>query len=62
MDYDHVVVMSDGRAEEIGSPSDLLLAQGLFSELVDATGPESSSSLRKLVTRQASTNADSAAR
>ena len=48
-DYDKVIVMSDGRAEEFGSPFELLALRpedreitklGLFSEMVRNTGSE----------------------
>ena len=51
MDNDFVLVMDNGRAAEFGSPHDLLAnPSGLFSELVDATGPESSKALRLIAT------------
>jgi len=37
-----------GNAAEIGSPKELLDQQGVFAELVDATGPEGSKALRAL--------------
>jgi ABC-type multidrug transport system fused ATPase/permease subunit len=49
MDYDLVLVMDAGRAVEFGSPAELLEIQnGVFSELVDATGGESSQALREM--------------
>lgn len=49
MDYDVILVIDAGRAVEFGSPSDLLDIQGgVFSDLVDATGAESSRALRAL--------------
>lgn len=49
MDNDLVLVMDAGKAVEFGSPSDLLADRsGVFSELVDATGAESSQALREL--------------
>jgi len=49
MDYDVILVMDAGRAVEFGTPSDLLDMQGgVFSDLVDATGAESSRALRAL--------------
>ena len=49
MDYDHVLVMDAGHAVEFGSPAELLgISGGVFSELVDATGSESSKSLRAM--------------
>jgi len=41
--------MDAGRAVEIGSPNKLLDQNGVFSELVDATGPEGSKALRAMV-------------
>lgn len=49
MDYDAVLVMDEGRAAEFGSPAELLQNEGIFAELVDATGPEGSKALRALV-------------
>ena len=50
MDNDLVLVMENGRAAEIGAPSDLLSdKEGLFSALVDATGQQSSIALRNMV-------------
>merc|ERR1712154_398852 len=40
MDYDLILVMAEGKAAEIGSPLDLLSRNGLFADLVDATGAE----------------------
>jgi ABC-type multidrug transport system fused ATPase/permease subunit len=48
MDYDLILVMDAGKAAEFGSPRDLLAHGGLFSQLVDATGTESSIALRKI--------------
>lgn len=49
MDNDLVLVMHNGRAAEFGHPYDLVDKHGgLFSELVDATGVESSCALRAL--------------
>uniref|UniRef100_A0A7S2UQH5 ABC transporter domain-containing protein n=1 Tax=Attheya septentrionalis TaxID=420275 RepID=A0A7S2UQH5_9STRA len=49
MDYDFVLVMDAGRAVEFGSPASLLdIKEGVFSELVDATGEESAASLRAM--------------
>eukprot|EP00980_Cylindrotheca_fusiformis_P019578 scaffold6784_cov108-Cylindrotheca_fusiformis.AAC.20 len=49
MDYDYVLVMDAGRAVEFGSPAELLdISDGVFSELVGATGKESSSYLRQM--------------
>ncbi len=50
MDYDVILVMDNGKAKEFGSPRDLLnLENGLFTELVDSTGKDSSQVLRSLV-------------
>ena len=50
MDYDVILVMDNGKAKEFGSPRDLLKVEnGLFSELVDSTGKDSSQVLRSLV-------------
>ena len=38
MDYDKIIVMSDGKLAEFGSPVQLTEKNGLFRELVDATG------------------------
>ena len=55
MDYDYVLVMDAGRAAEFGSPAELLSNDGggIFAELVDATGPESSKALRALAIESA---------
>ena len=51
MDYDYVLVMDKGRASEFDSPLNLLSKNddnGIFSQLVDATGAESSKALRQM--------------
>jgi ABC-type multidrug transport system fused ATPase/permease subunit len=48
MDYDLILVMDAGKAAEFGPPKALLAYGGLFSQLVDATGSESSMALRKI--------------
>ena len=49
MDYDQVLVMSDGKAIEFGPPEKLLEnADGVFSELVRNTGKESAVALKKM--------------
>jgi ABC-type multidrug transport system fused ATPase/permease subunit len=54
MDYDMVLVMDAGRAVEFGPPVDLLkISEGVLSELVDATGSESSKALREMATQAA---------
>lgn len=54
MDYDYVLVMDAGQAVEFGSPAELLgISHGVFSELVDATGAESSSFLREMASKGA---------
>lgn len=49
MDYELILVMDAGHAVEFGSPRELLEQNGIFSELVDATGPEGSKALRTMV-------------
>jgi len=48
IDFDMVIVMDSGKAVEIGSPQELLQRNGVFAELVDATGPEGSKALRAM--------------
>ena len=49
MDYDCVLVMDAGRAAEFDAPAKLLENdEGIFSQLVDATGAESSKALRQM--------------
>jgi len=49
MDYDTILVMEAGRAVEFGPPAELLSNDnGVFSCLVDSTGPESSKALRAM--------------
>lgn len=48
MDYDVLLVMDAGKAAEIGTPTELLSRDSLFSQLVDATGSESSLALRQM--------------
>merc|ERR1712157_692071 len=49
VDYDCVLVMDAGRAAEFDAPAKLLEnTEGIFSQLVDATGAESSKALRQL--------------
>ena len=38
MDYDKVLVMDNGKAAEFGSPSQLIDADGIFKDLINATG------------------------
>lgn len=38
MDYDKILVMDSGKAAEFGTPSDLIDNNGVFAELVNATG------------------------
>jgi ABC-type multidrug transport system fused ATPase/permease subunit len=51
MDYDLILVMDQGRAVEMGSPAELLTANGVFSQLVDATGDDGSRALRAMVSK-----------
>lgn len=49
MDYDSVLVMDRGRAVEFGPPSQLLKnEEGVFSQMVNATGPESAAALKAI--------------
>ena len=49
MDYDCVLVMDAGKAAEFDAPAKLLeTTNGIFSQLVNATGSESSKALRQL--------------
>jgi ABC-type transport system involved in Fe-S cluster assembly fused permease/ATPase subunit len=51
MDFDYILVMDKGKTAEMGPPSELLKNDnGLFSQLVDATGAEGSKALRAMVT------------
>lgn len=38
MDYDKVLVMAEGKAAEFGSPHELIEDNGIFTDLVHATG------------------------
>jgi ABC-type multidrug transport system fused ATPase/permease subunit len=49
MDYDLILVMDSGRAQEFGSPAELLEGKRLFPELVNATGPESAKAILDMV-------------
>ena len=48
MDYDTIIVMDNGKAVEQGTPSELLMKNGIFAELTEATGVESAKALRAL--------------
>ena len=48
MDYDLILVMDAGKAAEIGPPIELLSREGVFADLVNATGSESADALRKV--------------
>ena len=39
-DYDKIVVLSSGEIVEIGSPSELLMKEGVFREMVQKTGSQ----------------------
>jgi ABC-type multidrug transport system ATPase subunit len=55
MDFDFILVMDQGTAAEFGSPSQLLEKHdSLFTKLVDATGPEGSKALRRIVKKDIS--------
>lgn len=50
MECDLIMVMDDGRVAEMGPPSELLRkADGHFTALVDACGPEAAAHLRGMV-------------
>ena len=49
MDFDQIIVMDSGLAVEQGSPRQLVEKNGVFAELVNATGPESAEALRSLI-------------
>jgi ATP-binding cassette subfamily C (CFTR/MRP) protein 4 len=38
MDYDKILVMENGKAAEFGTPCQLIENNGIFKELVNATG------------------------
>ena len=38
IDYDKILVMSNGKAAEFGTPTELIDNNGIFAELVNATG------------------------
>ena len=49
MDYDRILVMSDGKAVEFGTPCELVqIPQGVFREIVMATGPVEAENLINL--------------
>lgn len=48
MDYDVILVMESGRCAEFGSPAELLARNGVFAELVNSTGSDSSKALRAI--------------
>ena len=51
IDYDVVIVMENGRVAEMGSPRDLLSSCGIFTDMVNATGPDSVAQLNLLANR-----------
>jgi ATP-binding cassette subfamily C (CFTR/MRP) protein 4 len=53
MDYDKVLVLSNGKAAEFGTPIDLIEENGLFNDLVNATG-EGAASLISIAREAAS--------
>ena len=48
IDYDVVIVMENGRVAEMGSPRDLLSSCGIFTDMDNATGPDSAAQLKLL--------------
>ena len=54
-DYDLVLVMDEGHAVELGSPAELLEnPDGTFTDLVNATGPDSAKALRAMARGESS--------
>ena len=50
MDYDNIIVMDKGKVAEQGSPRELLKDEGgIFSAMVNATGPNASEQLKQMV-------------
>jgi len=50
MDYDVILGIDEGKAAEFGTPAELLSnKEGIFSQLVEATGEESAVALRSMV-------------
>ena len=39
-DYDKIVVLSNGKIVEMGSPYELLIKEGVFREMVEKTGEQ----------------------
>jgi len=46
IDYNVIAVLEQGRCVEYGSPHELATSSGFFSDLIDATGPETAATLR----------------
>jgi len=46
IDYDKIIVMDKGRVAEIGSPRELLGYNGMFTDMVNATGSDSAAELK----------------
>lgn len=62
IDCDTILVLERGEVAELGSPATLLeSSDGLFSRLVDGTGPEASQFLRKAAAAAVPTEALAAA-
>jgi ABC-type transport system involved in Fe-S cluster assembly fused permease/ATPase subunit len=53
IDFDQIVVLDAGMVVESGAPAELLQNDGVFSNLVDATGPETSAALRLMAASNA---------
>ena len=47
IDFDRILVMEKGKVAEFDTPANLIRANGLFAELINNTGPETSEKLRK---------------
>jgi ATP-binding cassette, subfamily C (CFTR/MRP), member 4 len=53
IDFDQIVVLDAGKVVESGTPDELLQKDGVFSNLVDASGPEASAALRLIAASKA---------
>lgn len=47
IDYDSIIVMDDGKVNDVGTPKELLLRKGIFHDLVEDTGETISNDLKK---------------
>jgi ABC-type multidrug transport system fused ATPase/permease subunit len=59
MDYDRIMVLDKGKLIEFDSPANLLKdSKGIFTSMVDATGPDSAAHLRDIANGKASVDDD----